>query len=260
MHRYLAFQPDSANVKCSLNHKVYFEVTRISDCSAHESADKHNLTLLRNRGRNRLFLSSKSFGVLLPSHLHMSSLDDLIYEIIHPSFNFVTITDPASLAGGVETFVSPLDLDSWICVLISIITVSGFLTGLMVKFASPLAACGGIYVDKIITITCILLGQVGESSGKAYRVGKVAIVLMILWLFGNLIVMANFYQGSIYSCLTVLFPPETPRNAKDLVNWDIPMISMEGDGKRDDLLDDLIPNLLSKTRENLGLDKFLKNF
>lgn len=79
--------------------------------------------------------------------------------------------------------------------------------------------------DKVFTITCIFLGQVGDSSGGSYRKGKVAIIQFTLWFFVNLFLMVNFYQGFIYSCLTILYPPRTPRGVDELVDLDIQVVA-----------------------------------
>lgn len=120
-------------------------------------------------------------------------------------------------------------------------------------------------MDKVLTVSCILLGQVGESTGKAYRMGKVALVLLILWLFANILLMANLYQGSIYSCLAVPFPPQTPQSVEDLINWDIPILAMDifyddpSSTYKSNLLDRIIPELLLSEGSSPQFIKLLKN-
>ncbi len=264
MHKYFAFLSNFVRVKCSLHYREFLNVFN-NYCLIQEIADKHNLTLLNYVDNDHVFFSSKSIGVLFIIELGMPNSDYLTYIIRYCAINFITVTDYPSPAGGVETFMSPLDLGSWICLLISAIAVAGFLASLVIADGSLWTAYIPLIADKLVTIICLLLGQVGDSSGKPYRTGKVAILLVVLWLFGNLILMGNFYQGSIYSCLTVQFPPEVPRSVGDLENWKIPMITMDSFIRANDLppisllLDDIIPSLLFKNSDKPEFTHFLKN-
>lgn len=100
-------------------------------------------------------------------------------------------------------------------------------------------------------MTCILLGQVGESAGRSSHAGKAAMVFLTLWFFGNFLLMMNLYQGSIYSFLAVLLPPHTPDSMEELVNWGGPVVDPDvsfrsRDGSMESvLLYYIIPHLLN---------------
>lgn len=123
-------------------------------------------------------------------------------------------------------------------------------------------------VDKVIAVTSLLIGQVGETESKVYRNGKTSVILIILWIFGNYILMANLYQGSIYSCFTVPILPQTPVDVKDLLNWKIPVVAVDtfpvydaGTWSDRTLLDNyVIPQLITSGEHNPIFDKFLSNF
>lgn len=120
-------------------------------------------------------------------------------------------------------------------------------------------------VDKLIIVTCIFLGQVGDSSGSPYRNRKVSLILLTLWLFGNLFLMVNYYQGSIYSCLAVLLPPPTPRRVEELADSNIRMIAMNEyyklDGTAHTYLQDIvIPQLIKSVGQKPEFIKFLAKF
>lgn len=114
-----------------------------------------------------------------------------------------------------------------------------------------------------MVVTCILLGQVGESTGKGYRSGKIVLVLFTIWFFGNFVLMTNLYQGSMYSSLAVLKPKTPPSGVYDLVNWDIPLVSLDmvydykSGSTKTILVDYIIPALMSSGGKDSELSKFL---
>lgn len=109
--------------------------------------------------------------------------------------------------------------------------------------------------DKVIVVSCIFLGQVGESSGTSYRTRKVALILITIWLFGYFFLVVNYYQGSIYSCLAVHLPPQTPRGVEELIELDLRMVALYAyvaDDKSNKffLLENVIPELINSTIQN----------
>lgn len=261
MHKYSAFVDDSINTTCGLLHSGFTNSKYPDFCPIATIAAKYNLTLIEDHVFSYSY--NESFGRLLVTRLNHFFLRDAIFQVNFKSFNFVTVTNPSTHASGVETFVSPLDVETWICLLISVVSTVGFL------------ACQGtnrniltvtMVADKLITITSLLLGQVGETSGKPYQTGKVILILITLWFFGNLILMSNVYQGMIYSCLAVLVPPQTPSGMDDLVNWDIPIVAMDiaFDSRTNTykpyLSRYIIPELILSSEQNPKFMQFLTKF
>lgn len=266
MRKYLAFFQGSINVTCGPFHRGYLKSEFPEFCPVATIAEKYNLTLLQDTGHHKLLFSLRSFGLVIFPRLNNIGLRDIIYVVRFNSINFVTVTNPPIMAGGIETFVSPFDPETWACLLISVISVAIFLTWSGWKNGDSLSSFAGTMVDKIITVTCVFLGYVGDSTGKEYRSRKIVIMLITLWLFGNFILMTNIYQGSIYSLLTILVPPQTPSGVKDLLNWDIPLIAMDTvyhpitKTHRSYILDHIIPELIFASRKNSKLINFVTKF
>lgn len=118
----------------------------------------------------------------------------------------------------------------------------------------------------VINVTSILLGQAGQTTGKVYNAGKVALIIFNLWLFGYLILMSNLYQGSIYSYLTVPVLPQTPRGVEDLLNWDVPIVAMDSvysyptKSYETYLKRYIIPEMISSGVHNEKVVEFLNKF
>lgn len=247
MHKSFAFVSSSVDVACGLLHTGFVNV---DVCHAAVIAEKYNFTLLKYSGNQNAFHHPWTFGFAISRFFGETAKENSLYQVTQVSINFVTIANPPSAASGIATFVIPLDWETWTCLLTMIPTVAGFfalveLSG--ISWTSWIA----VMTDKMITVASILLGQVGSSAGRAYRSGKIAFVLVILWLFGNNILTVNFYQGSIYSCMAVLFPPQTPGGIQDLVQWDVNVVAMDvvdigpDDTSQTTLLDSIIPELVS---------------
>lgn len=268
LHNYLSFIQDPVSLECGLDFWGHEDDYNL--CPAVTVAEKYNLTLLEFAGYDHVFLGSRSFGILYATrYLDEGHRGESIYQVVRQPINFVTIANHPLHSARVEAFLSLFDTESWVCLLISIITISGFLTFLLLREAAKdfsWLLWVHVIVDKVIIISCILLGQVGSSSTKAYQTRKVALVLLTVWIFGNFFLMVNFYQGSIYSCLAVLLPPKSPLGVEDLVNWNIPIVDMhtvlwDGDlPPQSYLLDDLIPTLISGSGDNPKFSQFLNEF
>lgn len=253
MNQYLVTVEESVNTTCNFVYRDLWQLILVEFCPVAAISKKYNLTLVTNEKGYTIpeTFENRNFGNAILTTILLGDLSYSTCDIKFKPLNFVTVTNLPAPASGVDTFVSPFDLETWACLAVSVVSIAGYLTwhgarqdGGGNSFLITLASKG-------ITVTCILLGQVGDSTGKAFRVGKVALVLLTLWLFGNLLLMANLYQGSIYSCLAVLFPPQTPRGVEDLVNWDIPVVaadhvySYNTAAFQSYLFDYIIPDLLS---------------
>lgn len=234
MHKYVLhyFAPIYlfiGNGTCGLQYKEYDLIAMTDMCKVLEIPGKYNLTLELEYHRFINFngqISGRSFGRATPYVEQYNEMDDSIYQVVFYSLNFITVTNPPSANSGLDAFISPFDSETWAFLFITVVTLGGFVSGLG-QMDSVQHGCLVLVsiVEKVISVTSVLLGQVSDTTGKAYRTAKVASLLIILWLFGNLVLTANLYQGSIYSCLAVILPPQTPLDFDDLVTWDLAIIS-----------------------------------
>lgn len=266
LHKYFSFLSTPIPESCALLQDKLSSSLDLDFCPVIPVSQKYNLTLLEYRPGmtvplERCFL----YGSIEVPQYNIEHRR-ILNEIVLRNINFVTITNPASLTNGVGAFVSPFDWETWTCLLASISSVTLLLLLLEGKWTKQDTLATFISIaDKFITITCIFLGQVGDSSGKPYSQLRVVIMLLILWLFGNLFLMVNYYQGSIYSFLAVLSPPRTPCGVGDMINLDSPIIAIDryasNDGSEHTYLQDVvIPQLISSVDQNQKFLKFLTLF
>lgn len=266
LHNYIIFVPSLVQGKCALLQDGLVNLSDSHNCPMLTIAGRYNLTVLDNKSRHMLY-NQNSFAYALMDKDHHATT--FLHEIEILGIDFLTITNPPSPASGVPTFVSPFDKEIWHFLLVYVICVAGFLAFVECKAASGSVIGDGevhktlisyaiLMAEKVITVTSVFLGQVGDSSGKLYRKGKVALIILILFLFGNLFLVVNYYQGSIYSCLAVLLPPQTPRGVEELVDYDIQTIYMdEVDSMHNYLQEILIPQLLKNFDQKPKFCKFL---
>lgn len=265
MHKYsVSYATLEKSLQNSACYAPYSHCTNSLDadfCLVLGIAEKYNLTLLKKYGTDSIadFHPNRSFGGVLSYRINYVETFYYIYKASFTYVNFLTITNPPSPTNE----VTPFDWETWLCLLLSVVGLAGFLTLLEL-----MGGCRNnwilVMVEKLITVASILLGQVGDSA--AYRQCKVTLILLAFWLFGYLILMANLYQGSIYSCLAVLTPPDTPRGVRDLINWDIltvardPFYHFESRSTKSSLLDYIIPTLLSSGIQSPEFTNFLTRF
>lgn len=240
----------------------------------------YNLTVLYSKFISEIYnLNSFRYGLIKKSVYDDGFLykKHLVYNVEFQPLNFISVTNPPFPASGLDKFISPFDLTVWCCALVQIIIIAAFLTWLVYmdrECVSTTAKIGQrtiwiaysvLMAEQTITILFIFLGQVGQSSGRPYQKGKVAIILLTLWLFGNFFLMVNYYQGSIYSCLAVPLPPRTPRGVEELIDWDIQIVSAAKyitlDGTKGKYLEDILLQQLRMVADNNKKHtKFLTEF
>lgn len=186
MHKFAVLGYVSVNSTCSIfiNGFVNFKYVNTNICPMAAIGHKYNLTGLKYGVGEKLLenFKNRNFGLVATSGTNELNLFTYsIHQVSYTYINFVTITNPPSASVGVETFSSPFDTGTWACLLVSILTILVFL---MYLDANQINAVDFLPVlaGKLIVILSILLGQVDESMGKAYRTGKAAFVIIILWL------------------------------------------------------------------------------
>lgn len=277
LHKYLTFLGIPVQGSCSPLQDTFVNIPDMDFCPVATITERYNLTLLQYKpgvglGGDKSFL----FALVIVANYDNHS-EYRFYDINLRTINFITITNHPSPVSGVATFISPFDLATWICLFTIITAVAGLLTFLGFRGEIPGACVDNgsmrsawisravLMVEKVITVTFIFLGYIGESPRRSYRNRKVALVLTTLWLFGNLVLMVNYYQGTIYSYLTVIFPPPTPRGVEDLIRLDVPILAMDryvtNRGFTQTYLNDIVlPQLISSSAENHNFKKFLTKF
>lgn len=196
MHKYLVqhYILSNFHATCGLQYRGYIDLQDSKFCIFQIIAGKHNLTMLPEFGKQE---GSESFGHRYFGNIIYATKRfenvSFVYEVNYMLINFVTITNLPSAASGLTTFVTPFDADTWLCLRLSVGSVAVFLSWFTWQGSRQQDFHWRMHivtmVEKIITVASILLGQVGDSSVKAYRVGKVVLVLLTLWLFGNILLM-----------------------------------------------------------------------
>lgn len=268
LHQFSVYSLIRGDQNCGKRKNRFVDPTYPDLCMLKTIAEKFNLTVLQYN-QDDTYFDDRTFGRAFYSTINNISLDDYVYQVKMNSINFIIVTAPPAPASAVITFISPFDAGIWACLLTSVALITGFLTFLEwrdARKASCLINIAIIATDKLITVTSIFLGQVGQSSAKPYQAGKVALLFVILWLFGYFIVMLNVYQGSIYSCLAVLKPPQPPTGVEDLLHWDIPIIvldpiyNVKTQTYGSVLLNYILPKLIQGANKNKKFKKFLTQY
>lgn len=269
-HKYLAFMQMPIEGKCYINLEGLDKFIDFDFCSVAAISERRNVTLLHYSSDDMLN-DRRSLGlVLFAGFEHDDSYAYNLHQIRMHTIHFITITNPPSPAGGVETFVTPFEPDTWWVLLATVISVAGFFTfstyheartgAKTCLFLKTWTYLPRLMADNTITVSILFLGQNNDS-----RKGNMGFVIVIVWLFGNFVLMVNYYQGSIYSCFTVLFPPTTPRGLDELIDYNIPMIAMDSydtfNGSRYTHLQDIvIPELISNANQNSSFFKLISKF
>lgn len=266
MHKYYLFVNDKVSVKCGLLHIGVANQSYHDVCQVVEIAKKYNLTLLEYKRDFEIFITNPSFGIAIFVKYNEIHFDQHVYQVDFVYTNFITVTNPPSPASGIATFVYPFDWETWTSLLVTIISAAACLTLLVPPGLGngSWIDCAAIMMDKMITVANIFLGNIGETSGKAYRTAKAAFILLALWFFGYMFLIVNFYQGSIYSYLTVPVLPKTPGDIQELANSDISMVAMDtyinelNFLEEPTLLDNIIPQLISSPGNSPEFIQFIK--
>lgn len=123
-----------------------------------------------------------------------------------------------------DSLLQPLDLWTWISVILSILAVTYLLfVGICVKFHIRKGTKFPTAQDMIqvpMSVFCSLLEQgISDSFLKIFLVGyhrETIFHLWLLWLFACLVV-SNSYKGKLFSFLTSVSDPVMPKTLRELV-------------------------------------------
>lgn len=151
---------NSINAECGLLHFGFANLRNTEFCAVATIAEKYNLTLVQYKNQFEAWFGDTSLRVFIYSNVINPESDFYILQVDFLSINFIAATLPPSLANGIETFVSPLDAESWTSLLLIVALVAGFLTCLGWRGAPRTSwiVAPAILLSNIIAVACILLG------------------------------------------------------------------------------------------------------
>ncbi|OXA48308.1 hypothetical protein Fcan01_17064 [Folsomia candida] len=148
----------------------------------------------------------------------------LIYDVELEVIDFVIVTQFPHAENSICGVFTPFEVDIWLSIMISCVGISLILQfqgkGLPNNFSAMRS------VQDFIMVHSILLGQaIADEIIRKVKNKQVSRPLLAVWFFVCYILMENLYQGSIYSDLTVMYPPQVPKTARELVASNMTIIT-----------------------------------
>lgn len=134
-------------------------------------------------------------------------------------FGLTIVTNFPSRQGSVDTLLSPFDHLTWI-----LLYVSTILVAMVIHMDIKILKFKPLELPKFDPIFHLLTQLVGQSSFYLVKINFKTIA--VIWSIFCYILMGNLYQGSIYSCLTVMLPPSVPRTVADIVSSNLQVLTM----------------------------------
>lgn len=120
-HKYVTYLPMPVKGSCALLQDGLSNLGDFEFCPVATIAERLNLTQPEYR-HGFMLRSENNFGLALAEWYHYDiALEFFCYDAAYRYINFITITKPPSPAGGVTIFLSPFDMKTWLCVLVSVI-------------------------------------------------------------------------------------------------------------------------------------------
>ncbi|OXA47768.1 hypothetical protein Fcan01_17236 [Folsomia candida] len=138
---------------------------------------------------------------------------------------FSVVTQYPNALEGMNAFLLPLEDTVWVGVLVSCVVIS--IVAQLGKHCTGLLATIKAFGLDALNVTVILLGQVNSDSMKIFNKRAYGIPITLVWIFfGGNVIMDNLYNGSIFSYLSATKPPIVPRRLADLIDSNIPIITL----------------------------------
>ncbi|OXA49811.1 hypothetical protein Fcan01_16000 [Folsomia candida] len=191
-------------------------------CVSQVLGDKHNFTYAEARNLKRtwdkvLIIGDMRFDLFLTEGA-VHSLRQESYPILELDFEelqFTVVTKFPSKINSIFGVFTPFDGATWALILFSCLTMTLILqfdgNGVAPRFAF-LHTMGDFCL-----LNSILFGQsIADEILRAISNKKVAVPILTVWFFGCYLLMDNLYQGTIYSDLTVMYPPKVPKSLEAL--------------------------------------------
>ncbi|OXA47411.1 hypothetical protein Fcan01_17733 [Folsomia candida] len=202
-------------------------------CTLQLLSERYNFTFVRTMGvskdkTNRLqgVVGKMDFKIFL-NELFLTGIKSqqlLIYDVELAKIDFIIVTQIPKAVNSIWGVFTPFEGAIWWSILASCIGISVILQfqgkGLPSNFS------GLRSVQDFIMVQSLLFGQaIADEIIKSVKNKQVARPLLAIWFFVCYILMENLYQGSIYSDLTVLYPPKVPRTFQKLVASNMTIIT-----------------------------------
>ncbi|OXA42217.1 hypothetical protein Fcan01_22947 [Folsomia candida] len=240
---------------------VYFGESEAPDsCGVAILGRKYNFTLvdpLTTSFSEIVSIGRAMFDTMLTTEVigYMSVIKMLPLQLHKEQFHFTIVTNFPSRMGALHDFLTPFDHFTWGSLYLSCLLIS-----LVIYTERKLFLLPCLKYEPIFNLAAQLLGQ---YSGYFVRINFKTIA--VIWSVSCYIVMANLYQGAIYSCLTVTLLPSVPKTVEGIVSFNLKIVTSSellvpteyGMTSRS-LLKDHIPDIISKFPTNSKFVKILK--
>ncbi|OXA48872.1 hypothetical protein Fcan01_16808 [Folsomia candida] len=148
----------------------------------------------------------------------------LIYDGELATIDFAIVTQFPHAENSILGVFTPFEGAIWWSILFSCIGIS-----LILQFQGkglPNNFSGLRSIRDFIMVQSLLFGQaIADEIIKSVKNKQVARPLLAIWFFVCYLLMENLYQGSIYSDLTVVHPPNVPKTVRELVASNMTIIT-----------------------------------
>lgn len=272
---YLESDTGDGEETCSLKLRNFINGCNAGVCSVPEMRKKFNATLLYTpyvRRVPRPFPHDRMGAIFFrwmvnpKAHEFLSSNGYWASFVIWRHFSFVVVINRPGPMEGLKSFSAPLDGPMWVLLLLSSLAKTAVLQVIQVLLKDK-RNWGMKVVNNFLNLISIHLGQVGGNVLKVFGVPEITAgsVLLPVWFFSCYILMANVYQGSIFTFLAVPLIPEVPTDLEALVESNLPIMTntysrVQVDYRDSSILkEDLIPELVKVVRNKKLLTELDKN-
>ncbi|OXA48972.1 hypothetical protein Fcan01_16337 [Folsomia candida] len=147
---------------------------------------------------------------------HLTSTKSIIYEMKLAEIDFVIVTQFPRAENSIWGVFTPFESSIWWSILVSCVGIS-----IVLQFQGkglPNNFSGLRSVHDFLLVQSLLFGQaIADEVIKKVKNRKIGLPVLAIWFFVCYILMENLYQGSIYSDLTVIYPPNVPKTFQGLV-------------------------------------------
>ncbi|OXA43083.1 Glutamate receptor 3.7 [Folsomia candida] len=215
---------------CGFSLSRFHEHDSSVDCTLHLLSKRYNFTYVADIGvansniNGVIGLMDLKIVLIEKSISEIESELLLIYVVEFAKINFAIVTQFPHAENSIWGFFTPFEGDIWASILASCMGISVIMQfqgkGLSNNFS------GLRSVQDFIMVQSFLLGQaIADDIIKNVKSKQVFRPLLAIWFFVCYILMENLYQGSIYSDLTVIYPPHVPKTFEELVASNMTIIT-----------------------------------
>lgn len=147
------------------------------------------------------------------------------YRVDYNNVQFVFVSPLPTVLNGMSVFLSPFDDTVWVTLILSTVLIT-----VVIRVSNRTNTLLHSVIGDFLNVNMILIGQFNGCCWKMFYHKKfVAVPILIVWMLGGCyIIMNNLYTGSVFSFLSAVMPPIFPSSFKDLVDSNIPILTMSG--------------------------------